>query len=142
MSKLYQVLYCSRNVIAGSEAEIGAILAVSRRNNARDDLTGGLLFSEGCFAQVLEGPMWAVTETFERIQGDERHKEVTVLQAREVNKRDFPNWSMGFAGTPGTMPGGEWLAGALIGRTDAGDQVLALLRRAVRENDAALLPTA
>ena len=83
MQKLYRVLYCSRTVIP-AEPDAGvhvirSILATARRRNASDGITGGLMFSKGCFAQVLEGPMGAVTETFERIQQDERHGEVSLL---------------------------------------------------------------
>ncbi len=103
MSRLSRVLYCSRNSIPGGTTAIAAsvqtILAASRVNNARDGITGGLLFSEGCFAQVLEGPTDAVEAAFERIQCDDRHSEVTVLQVGPITTRDFPDWSMGFAGT-------------------------------------------
>ena len=37
------------------------------------------MFNSGCFAQVLEGPHHAIQATFERIQCDERHSDVTVL---------------------------------------------------------------
>lgn len=134
MSRLYRVLYCSRNAIAGDVAgNVQAILAASRTNNARDAITGGLLFSEGCFAQVLEGPAAAVEAAFERIQCDERHSEVTVLQANPVAARDFPGWSMGFAGTSrcGSLLGGVALADAFSGQSGAGQQVLDLLRAVV-----------
>lgn len=57
MTKLYRVLYCSRNCLSNDPdtvaEEIRRILAKSRENNERDGITGGLLFSEGSFAQVL-----------------------------------------------------------------------------------------
>ena len=114
------------------------ILAVSRANNARDGVTGGLLFSEGCFAQVLEGPLGAVEAAFERIQCDARHCEVVVLQSGPVAKRDFPNWSMAFAGTDAaSSPLAKVnLAAAFSGQSSAGTDVLDMLKGlVVRETD-------
>ncbi len=142
MSRLSRVLYCSRNSIHGGTTAIAAnvqtILAASRVNNARDGITGGLLFSEGCFAQVLEGPTDAVEAAFERIQCDERHSEVTVLQVGPITTRDFPNWSMGFAGTSagGSLLGSVSLADAFSGQSSAGNGVLDMLRAiVVRETE-------
>ena len=136
MSDLYQVAYCSRNRISGApntvEALVGVILARSRANNARDGITGGLLFSDNCFAQVLEGPMEAVVAAFERIQCDERHGEVTVVASGPIRTRDFPEWSMAFTGAH--APGAGRVAGlghALTTRTVDGDAVLGLLRSVV-----------
>ncbi len=142
MTQLYRVLYCSRNIVAGAPEEVAAdirvILACSRRNNARDGITGGLLFSEGVFAQVLEGSIAAVERAFERIQCDERHGEVTVLEAGPIAARDFPSWSMAFAGVDaaGSLLGGVVMTDAFSGRSKAGGEVLDLLRSVVvRETD-------
>ena len=102
MSDLYRLVYTSRNLVDGGEEEqkaaIAGLLAVSKRNNARVGVTGALLFNGGSFAQVLEGSRAAVEATFERIQRDPRHSDVSVLQCEPVAARGFPNWSMGFVG--------------------------------------------
>ncbi len=142
MTQLYRVLYCSRNCISGPpEAvsdKIRAILAASRRNNARDGITGGLLFSQGCFAQVLEGPLDAVETTFERIQCDEHHSDVAVLQSGPIEQRDFPDWSMAFTGAADQASplAGIALPSVFSGSPGAGEQVLEMLRGVVvRETD-------
>ena len=142
MTQLHRVLYCSRNIIPGAveaiAADVREILAVSRVNNARDGVTGGLLFSEGCFAQVLEGPLDAVEAAFERIQCDARHCEVVVLQSGPIAKRDFPDWSMAFAGTDAASSplAKATLATAFSGQSSAGDDLLDLLKGlVVRETD-------
>jgi hypothetical protein len=61
-------------------------------------VTGALLYNRSCFAQVLEGPLHAIERTFERIQRDTRHTDVTVLDLAEITLREFPAWSMAFAG--------------------------------------------
>ena len=137
MTELYRVLYCSRNCIAGdadtATAEIMSILAVSRENNAREGITGGLLFSTGCFAQVLEGLPAAVQATFERIQCDDRHNDVIVLEAGVITERAFPDWSMAFAGgDAGASPlAGGALADAFSGRPGVGSKVLDVLKAVV-----------
>ena len=133
MTTIYRVLYCSRNALVGSpeevEAEIAQILQSARRNNAATGVTGGLLFSDGCFAQVLEGPVDCVEAVFERIQCDPRLSEVTVLQAGPIAERDFPNWSMAFAGGAGRY---DDLSEALGARSAMGEEVLGILQRVVR----------
>lgn len=56
------------------------------------------LFNSGCFAQILEGPQAAIEETFERIQQDDRHSDVALLEFASIPQRAFPNWSMAFVG--------------------------------------------
>lgn len=147
MTQLHRVLYCSRNLIPGGPeavaAAIRSILATSRENNARDGITGGLLFSEGCFAQVLEGPLDAVESAFERIQCDERHSEVTVLQSGPIATRDFPNWSMAFTGrnAAANADAASGMADILTGQSNNGDKLLDLLRAIVVRETEWLLPT-
>jgi len=146
MTQLHRVLYCSRNLIPGTPeavaADIGSILATSRRNNARDGITGGLLFSDGCFAQVLEGPLDAVEGAFERIQCDERHSDVTVLQSGPIPARDFPDWSMAFAGpdAAGNPLADARMAGAFAGQSDDGDKLLDMLKAVITREGEWLAP--
>jgi len=141
MTPLYRVLYCSRNRLAGMPetypGEIQGILATSRKNNARDGVTGGLLFSEGCFAQVLEGPLVMIEGAFERIQCDERHQKVTVLQSGSITARDFPDWSMAFtkADVAGNPLAGAMLSGAFSGQSSAGDDILSLMKKVIIRED-------
>jgi hypothetical protein len=99
---LYRLVYYSRNRAAyapdGMAATIDHILTSARRNNVSVDVTGALMFNAGCFAQVLEGPKAAVIHTFERIQQDERHGDVSVLSFAPIAERGFDRWSMGFVG--------------------------------------------
>ncbi len=145
MTQLHRVLYCSRNLIPGDPesvaADIRSILAASRRNNARDGVTGALLFSQGCFAQVLEGPLDAVESAFERIQCDERHSDVTVLQSGPVTARDFPDWSMAFTGPDASSPlAGARIADAFAGQSDNGGKLLSLLKGVITRESEWLAP--
>jgi len=101
-SDLHRLVYCSRNRIPGAATEIAAeidvILAASQRNNLRFGVTGALIFNTGAFAQVLEGACPDVESTFERIQCDQRHRDVQVLAFEGVPSRVFPSWSMAYVG--------------------------------------------
>jgi hypothetical protein len=142
---LYRAVYCSRISIHGPPRriadELRTILKVSRRNNARDDLSGALLFANQCFAQALEGPRAALERCFERIQNDPRHADVTVLEFGPTATREFPKWSMAFAGDP-SPEANDPLAfvvfeGAFArAREQAGSAVLGLLHGLVRREEA------
>ncbi len=142
MTQLYRVVYTSRNLMEGSEAELDAaiadVLATSQRNNARVGVTGALLFNKQAFAQVLEGPRAHVETTFERIQCDARHGDVTVLECAPAESRVFPNWSMAFVGRSAK---GQALWGEMATRSGfdhkhlAADDVLAVLQQLVTEEE-------
>jgi len=142
MSELYRLVYASKNLFQGSEAEltaaVGQILASSQRNNARSNVTGALMFNSGAFAQVLEGPRQAIEETFERIQCDDRHGDVTVLQCGPTESRSFATWSMAFVGA---STGGQARFSRLaaesgfdLSRLD-GDAVFTMLHELVLEEE-------
>lgn len=96
---LHAVAYVSRSRLSG---DIGAVLGdlVDRasRRNAASGLTGALICSPHYFAQVIEGPLDALEETFERIQLDRRHHDVAVLYTMPIAERSFPTWGMASAG--------------------------------------------
>ena len=139
-SPIFRLVYISRvahSAGAGSlDDTIAHILSVSRRNNARVGVTGALLFSAGVFAQTLEGPVPAVEGTFERIQCDPRHHQVSILQVGYVPDRLFADWSMGHA----TGAGVDRFAAIapdmrLSGPRDAAaGEIVALMGRLVRED--------
>jgi len=144
-SNLSRLVYYSRNRLSGQvgdSADIDAILAASRKNNAEVKVTGALMFNAGYFAQVLEGPEPAVAATFERIQQDERHGDVNVLSFGPVASRAFSNWSMALVG--GTAQDAERYQG--IGDASgfdpaalSGDRVFEILRDLLVEEQATAL---
>lgn len=93
---LFQLVYLSAAVAPFSPEELEELLRVSRRNNARDGVTGMLLYEAGSFFQVLEGEKGKVRDVFERISKDARHQRVVVLSERDIPAREFAGWTMGF----------------------------------------------
>ena len=84
-------------------ADLPRILETARQNNARDGLTGLLVFDRGSFLQILEGAPDAVTACFDRISRDSRHGGIVVVARKPVETRLFPDWSMSFANPGATL---------------------------------------
>ena len=93
---MIRLVYMSRETSPTTKEDLEKILEVSRRNNSQVDITGILLYKNGIFFQVLEGPEDAVQETYARIDVDPRHDEVELISEEEITERDFPQWEMGF----------------------------------------------
>ncbi len=82
------------------DADLSAILEVSRRNNARDGITGLLLFNGKRFLQALEGPPALVHKAYDRIKADARHRAAVILATSTVDVRQFGSWDMAFQRVP------------------------------------------
>lgn len=95
---LQRLLYSSKAAsfpTAGDEmAFVDEIVSHASRANRRVGLTGALLYSEGLFIQVLEGPGEVLEEVFERICCDFRHETVRLLDLQTVPSRVFSEWDM------------------------------------------------
>jgi Sensors of blue-light using FAD len=100
VSQLIRLVYASRSTFESSAKQQGLdpgvarILAKSRKNNARAQVVGGLLFGEGYFLQCLEGEADAVNTLYDKIKADPRHRDVTVLAKASISSRSFGAWSM------------------------------------------------
>ena len=79
---LERIVYVSRAAPGTALETVFGIIRAAHVLNARDGLTGALVFLDGCFAQVLEGPAAPLTATFARIGRDPRHAALG-LRARE-----------------------------------------------------------
>ena len=93
--QLSQIVYASRAAVACDGPFLNALLKRARNRNAELGVTGVLLYHTGAFLQVLEGAPAVVTALYEKIEGDNRHDRVVVLQRRMVTERSFSEWSMG-----------------------------------------------
>lgn len=76
------------------EEDIAAIVERAQQNNARDGLTGALIYNGHNFMQLLEGPADRVEACLAAIGGDPRHSGMTEIRRRTVDTRDFALWSM------------------------------------------------
>ena len=94
---LYCLIYRSYATPALREDDLPALLRAARRHNQQANLSGLLLYNDGQFLQVLEGPEPALSDLYARILTDARHEDVTTLAYSSVLKRAFPDWRMAYA---------------------------------------------
>lgn len=92
---VYQVLYRSQATNLLTEKELEHLLEQARSFNVKHHLTGILLYSDGCFVQLLEGPEREVRILYARIQQDARHTQVVTVSEGPGPGRRFADWSMG-----------------------------------------------
>lgn len=95
-SSLKRIIYVSSAVGAISAHALDAILSATRERNAAADISGLLLYHDGCFFQVLEGPDAAITETYARIAQDARHTGIILMTSTPITERAFGAWSMAY----------------------------------------------
>ena len=55
-----------------------------------------LLYRGGNILQVIEGEPDVVLPLFAKISRDPRHRGVIKLYQKNIEERDFPDWTMGF----------------------------------------------
>ena len=96
VGELVTVVYSSTAVDAFSEKDLAELLIRSCKNNARAGVTGMLLYRDGKFLQVLEGPQDIVQDRMSAITRDTRHHSVWVLLQEPISDRHFPDWTMAY----------------------------------------------
>ena len=148
---LVQLVYASAATKEFSGSELELLLEHARRNNSALDVTGVLLFADETFFQVLEGNPSVVDTLYEKIALDTRHDNVLLLAKRDIEERNFGQWSMGFirdakqiAELPGFvdfLQGGTFID--LVGDSQRIQQILDGFRRGRwrRRSDAAKVST-
>jgi hypothetical protein len=94
MKSLISLIYASRSTECFHEHEIPDLLQQARMANARQEITGMLLYISGSFLQVLEGHPEMVDAVFRRILNDNRHTQVTLLARESISERAFEGWTM------------------------------------------------
>ncbi|EDY85170.1 Sensors of blue-light using FAD family [Verrucomicrobiia bacterium DG1235] len=94
--RLVQIVYASSAATPFSKAELLEMLGRTRERNNRRGITGILLYKEGNILQVIEGEERTADQLFKRVSLDPRHKGIMKLMRREIEEREFPNWSMAF----------------------------------------------
>ena len=93
---LSQLVYVSAASEPMDEEELAELLAQSRERNARNDITGMLLYKDNRFIQLLEGHEEQVQKVYDSIRRDDRHHDLQLLWFRYAQFREFPDWTMGF----------------------------------------------
>jgi hypothetical protein len=92
---LVRLLYVSRLADPAKPEVIDGILSDSRKHNPELGITGILCYGAGIFLQAIEGGRNQVSELYNHICKDTRHKEVVLLDFEEIHERRFGGWTMG-----------------------------------------------
>lgn len=92
---LHFLIYVSRAVAPMSGQALNALLKKARDFNRSVAITGCLVYQDGFFMQMLEGPRDAVFALLENIKTDPRHRDVAIVIEAQARRRIFVDWSMG-----------------------------------------------
>lgn len=93
---MVRLIYASKISATLTPHDWTKIQESSVRHNEAAAVSGALHFNRKYFLQVLEGSRAAVNETYIRIGRDDRHREVTLLDYCDIDRRSFTEWSMMF----------------------------------------------
>ena len=91
---MYRLIYASQSVNTVEIPMIKDILEKARSRNERSGVTGALFYNFQYFLQCLEGNRENVNRIFGNICGDERHKNIEIISAKDTECRLFSEWSM------------------------------------------------
>ena len=76
---MYRIIYLSSAIDSVDETELENLLVKSRENNKLNEISGILLHIDGDFIQVLEGHKEIVTNLYNKIATDKRHKGIITV---------------------------------------------------------------
>jgi len=93
---LLSLVYMSAANEVFDQERLDALLEHARVRNTASGLSGLLVYKDGRFMQLLEGPEVAVLETYQRIIDDPRHTDVGLLVEERIHTRRFGEWKMAF----------------------------------------------
>jgi hypothetical protein len=100
----YQVIYSSQAAVPMSMADLEKILVDARSGNERRGITGALVYVDGVFLQILEGPKDTVKSLVTSIAKDTRHSSFQVFHEAEIDSPMFNSWKMAYLNpTPGEV---------------------------------------
>lgn len=91
---LSELIYLSFRSPKCSDEDIYNILKTSVVNNAKQGVTGVLVYSKTKFLQVLEGDKGLVLDLYDKVKLDTRHRQVIILSLKPIHKRHFSGWQM------------------------------------------------
>ncbi|MEL6244271.1 MAG: BLUF domain-containing protein [Pseudomonadota bacterium] len=91
-----RLVYTSTAARMMAADDLNRILAASRANNARDGISGLLVYHDGCFLQVLEGEPEAVEQCYARIRRNPLHHSAILMMSETAPVRVFDGWRMAY----------------------------------------------
>jgi predicted signal transduction protein with EAL and GGDEF domain len=91
------LIYSSTATRLFSDEDLADLLKKARAHNININVTGMLLYENGSFFQVIEGPPETIETLFRNIISDSRHSKVITIIHESIVKRSFSEWTMGYS---------------------------------------------
>lgn len=113
MPKLIELTYVSEPAQGMSFLGLMRLLYHSYLRNLRLEITGALIYENNQFGQVIEGPEDVIESLWEKIQQDNRHKNIRLIERKTISSRSFQKWTMVFQGNKELFKGLPEVSGAI-----------------------------
>jgi hypothetical protein len=93
---MHQLIYLSQATRPLSAKALTGLVEQARQGNARQHLTGALVYSNKRFIQLLEGEQAALEQVYARISQDSRHQHLCQVAYNPISARRFTEWPLAF----------------------------------------------
>ncbi len=135
MSRLIEITYVSEPAQVMSFLGLTRLLYHSYLKNAKLGITGALIFENNQFGQVIEGPEDEIRSLWKKIQQDDRHKNVRLIEEKIIPYRSFNKWTMIFQGDEDVIKALPEVSAAIeLIEFPIGHPLIAALRQGGKEN--------
>lgn len=91
---ILRLTYISRYNDDNENGEVTRILTQAQENNARNGITGALVFNHNYFLQSIEGARPVINALLRKLVKDNRHYALQIVECCEVDERRWNQWSM------------------------------------------------
>jgi len=100
LSAFRQIVYISTAFPKLSAEQLDELASSASERNAKTGVTGLMVYGDGTFMQVFEGPPDVVGALYKAIRRDPRHRDIITLLDTIRPARDFGAWNMACAEAP------------------------------------------
>lgn len=91
---IVRLTYISRHNNHNPNGEVSRILAQAQENNARNGITGALIFNHNYFLQSIEGARPVINNLLRKLVKDDRHFSLQIIECSDIEQRQWDKWSM------------------------------------------------
>jgi len=93
---LKTICYISDSRINKSITDFNNLIEKAKINNAKNNITGILVYRNNNFLQVFEGSPETVDTIFDKIRMDQRHQNIFKIIDTSIDQRIFEEYKFGF----------------------------------------------
>ena len=93
---LKTICYISDSRINNSINDFNNLIFTAKSNNAKNNITGILVYKNNNFLQVFEGHIDTVDNIFSKIRMDDRHRNIFKIIDTTIEERIFEEYNFGF----------------------------------------------